>query len=161
MEHEHLRNLLMKNMDKDHRNVVLILLALNTGGRASEILNLTKSDISPESRSVFIRGLKNSRDRELPLPEWLFLHLGFLTESLKPQDKIFPIALRTLQGIWHQYRPARKGFKSLRHTFAIRLYQRTKDIRLTQMALGHRSINNTMVYCDYLYSVQELQRILA
>ena len=35
---------------------------------------------------------------------------------------------------------------SLRHRFAIRLYQRTGDIYLVQQALGHRSIASTTVY---------------
>ncbi len=37
---------------------------------------------------------------------------------------------------------------SLRHRFAIRLYQRTGDIYLVQQALGHRSIASTTVYAS-------------
>ena len=35
---------------------------------------------------------------------------------------------------------------SLRHSFAMRVYQRTGDLRLTQRALRHRSITSTVVY---------------
>lgn len=144
---------------KDFRNVTLLYLCLFTGARASEILGITKSDLNPKNKSVFIKGLKNSRDREIPLLPGIFDRLMTLaTES--PNDRLFPIALRTMQGIWHTYRPSRKGVKSLRHTFAMRLYEKTKDIRLVQMALGHKSILNTMVYADYVYNQQELRRLL-
>jgi site-specific recombinase XerC len=38
----------------------------------------------------------------------------------------------------------------LRHSFAIRLYKRTRDLLLVQQALRHRSIASTTVYarCD-------------
>ncbi len=35
-----------------------------------------------------------------------------------------------------------------RHSFATNLYQRTGDIRLTQSALGHRSVASTIVYAQ-------------
>jgi integrase/recombinase XerC len=53
-----------------------------------------------------------------------------------------------------------KKLHGLRHTFAIRLYKKTKDIRLVQVALGHRNITNTMVYADYAYSQQELRKLI-
>jgi integrase/recombinase XerC len=53
-----------------------------------------------------------------------------------------------------------KKFHSLRHTFAIELYQKTKDLRLVQVALGHRNITNTMIYADYVYSQQELRKLI-
>jgi integrase/recombinase XerD len=34
----------------------------------------------------------------------------------------------------------------LRHTFATDLYQRTRDVFLVKEALGHRSIESTLVY---------------
>ncbi|CAM5999402.1 unnamed protein product [Sphagnum balticum] len=38
--------------------------------------------------------------------------------------------------------------------------QKTKDLRLVQVALGHRNITNTMVYADYIYSQQELRKLI-
>ena len=35
---------------------------------------------------------------------------------------------------------------SLRHTFAIRLYEKTGDLYLVQRALGHRNITTTEIY---------------
>ena len=76
------------------------------------------------------------------------------------QKHLFPISYPRLVQIWQHYRPVHKKFHSLRHTFAIELYKKTKDIRLLQMALGHRNIANTMIYADYVYSQTELRRLL-
>ncbi len=133
---------------------------MHTGARPSEILAVTKQDLHPDTQTVFIYGLKRSRDRDLPLPEWLFKHLTQASAHLNPKDKIFPLALRTLQTAWHKYRPAEKGIKSLRHTFAVRLYQKTKDIKLVQLALGHTTLVNTSIYADFVYSQEEMKRII-
>lgn len=146
----------------EFRDVTIILLLLATGARASEVLNLRPKDLSIPNESVFLRGLKNSFDREIPLPRELFSRvLKLCAAPLGAEERIFPIALRTLQNIWHQYRPSpQKGIHSLRHTFALNLYRKTKDIRLTQMALGHKSIMNTMIYADYTYKVEEFRKAL-
>lgn len=138
----------------------MILTSIHTGARPSEVLRIRKKDLSREDNVVCIWGIKGSRDREIPLPPKLFDRLYQLAAELQPEDKIFPIALRTYQGIWHQYRPAKKGIKALRHTFAIRLYQKTKDIRLVQRALGHKCLNTTQIYTEYEYNVEELRRLM-
>ena len=38
------------------------------------------------------------------------------------------------------------NFKSLRHYYACRLYERTKDILFAQRQIGHRSLSNTVRY---------------
>jgi len=145
-------------MDRDPRNCLLIRLALSTGGRAQEILNLTRSDFNDHDQTVFIRGLKNSNDRELPLRSNLYESLVQLGPT--PESRLFPVSYHRLRQIWEQYRPVAKSFHALRHTFAIRLYKKTKDIRLVQVALGHRNITNTMIYADYVYSQQELKKLI-
>lgn len=143
----------------DPRNYFLLTLALRTGGRAQEVLNLRKVDLNMYDETVFIRGLKGSNDREIPLPANLFEQLFRWSEKL-PGSQLFPVSYQRLYQIWELYRPVPKKFHSLRHTFAIRLYQKTKDLRLVQVALGHRNITNTMVYADYVYSQQELRKLI-
>lgn len=144
---------------KDPRNTLLIELGLRTGARAQELLNILKSDLNSYDESVLIRGLKNSNDREIPLKSDYFVELSRYAESVSGQ-RVFPITYDRLYQIWDLYRPIPKKFHSLRHTFAIELYQKTKDLRLVQVALGHRNITNTMVYADYIYSQQELRRLI-
>ena len=158
-EVERLEILLRDFVDLDTRNCLMILLGLKTGGRAQEILNLTKADLNSYDQSVFIRGLKNSNDREIPLHPSLYAKVQRYADSLSSPE-LFPIGYHRLHQIWEHYRPIHKKFHSLRHTFAIQLYQKTKDLRLVQVALGHRNIANTMVYADYVYSQQELRRLI-
>lgn len=157
-----LESTLHRFMATDERNCLMLLLALKTGGRAQEVLNLRVEDIDHHNQTVFIRGIKGSNDREIPIQAELFLALwGYVVKSgYQSSDRVFPITYNRLFQIWDNYKPTKKKFHSLRHTFAIQLYRKTKDIRLVQVALGHRNIVNTMVYADYVYSQDELKKLI-
>ena len=155
-EFDRLIYLLKSYLSTDKRNCVLLLTALFSGARASELLALESRDLDEYEETIFIKGLKGSNDREIPLPKWIFRELM----SLPQGSRLFSISYPRLVQIWQHYRPVHKKFHSLRHTFAIRLYKKTRDIRLVQVALGHRNIANTMVYADYVYSQQELRKLL-
>jgi integrase len=159
-ELEALESLLQKSTLANPRDSTLLLLALNTGARAQELLNLRRVDVNIYDQSVFIRGLKASNDREIPLKPQLFKQVLELCETVSENGLLFDIGYHRLRQIWKWYRPVGKKFHCLRHTFAIRLYRKTKDIRLVQVALGHRNITNTMVYADYIYSQQELRKLI-
>ncbi|MGE0632750.1 MAG: tyrosine-type recombinase/integrase [Pseudobdellovibrionaceae bacterium] len=158
-EREKLESILDTYVDKNPRDCLLIWMALKTGARAQEILNITKNDLNAYDESIFIRGIKGSNDRELPIRTELYGKLQRFA-SVQEGNKVFDISYPRLWQIWEFYRPIHKKFHSLRHTFAIELYQKTKDIRLVQVALGHRNITNTMVYADYVYSMSELRRLI-
>lgn len=158
-EVESLKETLNKFSQKDLRNTLLLELALMTGARATELLNLKKTDLNSYDRTVFVKGLKGSSDRELPLSVPLFTRLVEYAAT-QPGEKIFDVTYNRLRDIWVAYRPVPKKFHALRHTFAIRLYKKTKDLRLVQLALGHRNITNTMVYADYVYSQNELRKLI-
>jgi len=147
--------------EKDLRNTLLIELALNSGARASELLNVKWTDLDDQEATVFIKGLKGSNDREIPLKRSLFNSLKKLkTQQTKYDENLFNISYPRLVQIWNDYRPVQKKFHSLRHTFALNLYKKTRDLRLVQVALGHRNIQNTIVYAEYVYSTQELKRLI-
>jgi integrase len=152
---------LTENLRVKDRNSLILRLLLETGARPSELLEVTMDDIDVASQTILIRGKKNSRDRRLPLtPNTSMLLLSYINHY-EPDHQLFSIETSRLRQIWYDYRPqgSKKSLKSLRHTFAIQLYERTKDIRLVQMALGHRSIENTMVYASYIYSKEQLADI--
>jgi integrase len=155
-------------LDLDHepgnelstRDILLLQLALKTGARATELLGLRHVDLNAYDRTVFIRGIKGSNDREIPIKKEIFDRLMAYAESAPKDENLFPIGYHRLRQIWAWYRPVPKKFHSLRHTFAIRLYRKTKDLRLVQVALGHRNITNTMIYADYVYSQTELRKLI-
>lgn len=144
-------------MKLTNRNDVLILLALETGARASELLSIEPSHLFDATKSVLIKTLKQKgteqRFRELPLrPELYYAVKQFIP---------FDIGYSRLDQIWCCYRPVRKHFHALRHTFAVNLYRRTRDLKLVQLALGHSSPVTTSIYTDFVYTLDEMRRILA
>lgn len=153
-------NQLLNKLQNDHsRNSLIIQLALATGARASELLAIRVSDLDMHNKSVFIKGLKNSFDREIPLKDDLFNALiGFARKS--NHYLLFNISYPRLVQIWEQYKPINKKFHSLRHTFALNLYERTKDIALVKAALGHKNVMNSMVYLEYFENQSLLKKII-
>jgi integrase len=159
-EAERLEKQLEISLDAEPRDALILLLALRTGARASELLQLRPADLNAYDQTVFIRGIKGSNDRELPVRPDFFKELYQYSQTLPKNQDLFPIGYHRLRQVWTWYRPVPKKFHSLRHTFAIRLYRKTKDLRLVQVALGHRNITNTMIYADYVYSQQELKKLI-
>ena len=157
-ERLHLETTMRERLETDTRNAALLLFSLHTGARAEEVLGVQWQDLNLESGTVLIRTLKGGENRELPLPRWILKPLSILKTSspLKP----FDLSYNRFGEIWREYRPCVKPLHSLRHTFAMRLYERRKDIRLVQYALGHRNIQNTMIYANYSYSVSELRKAI-
>lgn len=151
---------LLKTLEND-RDGLLIKTCLYTGGRIGEVLNLKVSDLS-DTNSLYIRGIKNSFNREIPIkaPFAKALRAFIYERSLKPEDRIFGISYPMVQKIWNKYRPNNKKLHSLRHTFALNLYRKSKDIRLLQNALGHKCLNNTLIYQTYQYSQTELRKYI-
>jgi integrase/recombinase XerC len=159
-EVERLERVLDSDKQAEARDVLLIQLALKTGARATELLGLRHVDLNVYDHTVFIRGIKGSNDREIPIKKEIFERLIAYANTVPRNENLFPIGYHRLRQIWDWYRPAPKKFHSLRHTFAIRLYRKTKDLRLVQVALGHRNITNTMIYADYVYSQSELRKLI-
>jgi integrase/recombinase XerC len=157
-EREHLETSLRERIETDTRNAVAILTALYSGTRASELLALDWSDINIETGEVMLKTLKRGRERAVVVPRFVRDGLKRL-KALSP-ERPFDLSYNRLGEIWRLYRPCAKPFHSLRHSFAMRVYDKTKDIRFTQRALGHRNIQNTMVYADYAYSAAEFKRIM-
>ena len=162
-EFDQLDRLCRKNLkDRSRRDALIILIAIKTGGRASEILNIRRTHFSRSAKTILLLGLKGSNDREIPIPEFLVREIENYCKihSIGFNDRLFNISYDRLYQIWDLYRPVKKKFHSLRHTFALNIYEKSKDIKLVQICLGHRSIINTMVYLDFFYTQDILRKIL-
>jgi len=143
---------------EQERNALMLLIAFRTGARASEVLNLAPADYFVRENSILIRGLKGSRNREIVIPPYLGRALASYLKRNPDLEKMFPIGYHRLRQVWDWYRPAPKKLHSLRHTFALETFKKTHDIYLVRTALGHRSIQNTMIYVEYYYATLELKR---
>ncbi len=142
------------------RNLCLLRLMLNTGLRVSEVLKVKTRDIDWTSGKLMVRQGKGKKDRSLwvgdedlallqlwmakkarlPESEWLFTNrYGKLIISRYLRKMVKRLA--TKAGISKDVHP-----HTLRHTFATDLFRQTKNLRLTQKALGHSQISSTIVY---------------
>ena len=142
------------------RNRLMILLALQTGMRVGDLINLRFEDIERDKGRCHIKEGKGSKDRVI------FLRAGTISDLIDLAD-LFKghntgLVFTTLKGerpVQAQYlrrmiaEKAKKAgiskrvhFHLLRHTYLTRLYSETKNIRLVQQIAGHTSIATTQIY---------------
>lgn len=158
-ELEHLEQLLWKSMKDDTRNCLLLLLAMKTGARAQEMLNLTKEDINYQEKSLYIKTLKNGQDRELPVHPKIFSELLRYLKTVQG-DLLFPISYRRFVQIWEMYRPVKKCLHSLRHSRAISVYKKSRSIHLVKTMLGHKSAITSNCYLEFVESTEQLRKAM-
>jgi len=128
------------------------------GLRPVEVAGLTLDDIDLEKGVLSIRSAKHGSPRALKLKEKTHAMLNKYVKSREfgLHDRLFPPAgiicntygrLRTsLSKKLNDIELHKIRLYDLRHFYATMLYHRTKDILLVKEKLGHRNINNTLVY---------------
>jgi len=126
-------------------------LLKETGARPGEIQRLTWTDIDFERRTVRIKPLKGSLPRILPIS---LKAIEMLKNLPKKSERIFA---RVIYGTFDKQRrnAAKKlanprilqiHFHTFRHWKATMEYHKTKDILYVKQLLGHKNIQNTLIY---------------
>jgi integrase/recombinase XerD len=136
------------------RDRALFLLMLGSGIRLGSALALEVRDVDLERGELALRCTKGNVPTSLPLSRAVRKHLhGYLAG--RGDGPLFRICARHAQrrlSIWCAKAGVERRISphDLRHSFAIGLYKRTRDLLLVQQALRHRSIASTTVYarCD-------------
>ncbi len=139
-------------------------VAYGAGLRASEVCHLTTTDIDSKRMVLRVEQGKGKRDRYAILSPVLLELLrawwreGRAKRQVLPggwvfpgQNPVNPLSTRSLNRIFHRARRAAKidkkvSLHSLRHAFATHLLERHEDIRVIQMLLGHKKLENTARY---------------
>ncbi len=142
------------------RDAALFTLMLGSGIRLGSALALDVADVDLERGELQLRRTKGDCPVSVPLARAVRDHLrGFVNG--RAAGPLFPgrdgvaISARHVQrrlALWCKRAGIERHVKphDLRHSFAISLYRRTRDLLLVQAALRHRSIASTTVYakCD-------------
>ena len=132
----------------------IVITALNTGMRKSEIFNLTWDRVDLKNGLILLDKTKNGERREIPINDTLYRTLSGLTRHLKT-DYVFynPETLKPYDSLKRSWATAlRKShildfhFHDLRHTFASRLVMKGVDLTTLKELLGHKDIKMTLRY---------------
>ncbi len=144
------------------RHHCVIRLMLNAGLRAGEVLAIRRGDIDWDTGKLHVKQGKGSKDRVVWLnqDDQVLIHRWWEVRSRLPHPRRGPL-FSTLKGEAIDSRQLRATVKrlaskagiekdvhphTLRHTFATDLYRTTKNLRVTQKALGHAHISTTEIY---------------
>jgi site-specific recombinase XerD len=132
------------------RDRMLFVLMLGSGIRVGSALAIEADDVDLERGELQLRTTKGNVPTSVPLSRAICDHLRAYLVG-RGNGLLFPVSSRHAQrrleqwckraGIEHRVRP-----HDLRHSFAIRIYRKTRDLLLVQQALRHRSIASTTVY---------------
>jgi len=138
------------------KTATLLQLLKETGCRIGEALRLKWTDVDFERRVVSITPEKGSRARILPISERL---VGMLNKLPKKSETIFAPKSHSIEVIFNRKRRViaeklnnprilKITLHTFRHWKATMEYHKTKDIIHVKELLGHKSIENTMVYIN-------------
>ena len=127
-------------------------MALNTGMRKSEILDLRWENIDLDNRAITIRKSKNNEIRIIPINELLYGVLKKLYNH-KTSEYVFTRFGNPVRDVRTAFNNALKlasiedfRFHDLRHTFASHLVMNGAHLRTVQQLMGHKDIKMTMRY---------------
>ena len=141
------------------RIATFLQLLKETGMRCGEACDLLKwTDIDLEQRSVRITPEKGSNPRILPLSIKI---VDMLAEMPKNTPTVFSVNADMMR---HNFEHQRKRisaklknsrinqitFHTFRHWKATMEYRKTRDILHVKEILGHKSLNNTMLYTQLI-----------
>jgi integrase len=128
----------------------LIILALNTGMRQGEIVNLTWPQVDWRRNLIIVTNTKSGDDRTIPMNETVKdLLVRRWRESDQLNAKVFQISADVVCTTFHRLAQRAKlidfRFHDLRHTFATRLAPHT-DVFTLAALLGHKTLAMTARY---------------
>jgi integrase len=150
------------------RDLAIISLALESGLRAFELVELNVEDINLENNSIILVGKGSTEDVAYftdAAKENIVAYLAIRKERYKIEDNFKPLFVscgtgpkakpdrlskRALQNLVEKYattfgKPYLTVHK-LRHTFATRFHKKNNDVVKLQAAMRHRSVDTSMIY---------------
>ncbi len=173
---------LMQTCEKEsgrhaRRNEAIIKLALYCGLRVSEVGQIRREDLDADNWRIYCRRLKGSQSNTLRIMDnhifprtqpALRKHIRILNAEHNDSPYLFssakgnPISRQQLDLIMKDYckkagiRDTGKWhFHTLKHTCGVILAESGLDIKEIQFWLGHKKVDNTLIYFQFTSLQQE------
>lgn len=155
------------------RDIAIVEVLRCTGLRVGELVKISRKQLDDEERAAWVVG-KRGKVRRVYFDErawgamrrYLLERQSFDGSSGRPiaelpvfsrhdrraGEKVLPLTTESVQNVIRRLATradlAAKGITphALRHYFATRIYQSTRDLAVTQTALGHSNPNTTRIY---------------
>lgn len=132
-------------------NALVIRVALHTGLRVGDCLNLKTNQLAPR---FWVTESKTKKRKQIGLPQPLLNDLKNNAGSTWVFEGINPKKHRTRQAVWKDVKRAAEAFRlpqnvaphSMRKVYAVDLLQKYGDIDRVRKALNHSSISVTLIY---------------
>jgi len=130
-----------------------VIVALNTGMRKEEILNLRWEDLDFRSRIIYTLDTKNNKRREIAMNDIVYrtlLAIRKIPDSpwvfCKKNGERYGNVRKAFEGAKKRAGIVDFRFHDLRHTFASHLVMAGVDLKTVQELLGHKSFEMTLRY---------------
>ncbi len=131
----------------------IVITALNTGMRKSEIIHLQWTNVDLKNRKIMVVNAKNNEIRVIPINQTLYQELSTLARDTKTKYVFSgrygcPVGdiKKAFQGALERAGIVDFRFHDLRHTFGSQMVMQGVDIRTVQQLMGHKEIKMTMRY---------------
>lgn len=146
----------------DHALIKVMMWTIFYAGlRISEAMNLTSADVvfpsGENSGWIYVRNAKGGKHRKVPMAAPLVPILQSYVESKEGSllffgtEKTGKVSAQHVQSTM-RYARRKLGWSegitphTLRHSFASRVYQETRDILVVSKLLGHSKLSTTQIY---------------
>lgn len=152
---------------ENEKDRALIETLYSTGVRISELLNIKLEDVKWDSRQIWIRKGKGTKERFVLFSHDCMERLRAYIQNREVQS-VYLFANHkgerssrvTVQKQFRQF-SKELGFKvsphTLRHTFAAHLAEKGMDFSYIQELLGHSNINSTRIYTRLMNQARKKQ----
>lgn len=154
--------LLRKAQRDDSLMYAMIYIAYHHGLRVSEAVSLKWADVNIQEKTLTCDRLKGSTKSIQPLTD---KEIEVFQSLTKTGARIFPLSRSTAHRRFSRLAKACRiptskcHFHTLKHSYAVHLLEQGADIRLIQDLLGHRNIQNTIIYAQLLSRTRNVKQL--
>lgn len=141
------------------KTFMIINTLAKTGVRVSELIAITPQDILFDEKQLIVRG-KGDKIRNIDIPNDLAILLRIFVKNkrVRTNHRIFPVTRDAVYKMTKKI--ARTNPHTFRHSYAVELLRKTKNIRYVQVQLGHSSLSTTQVYLRFMDFSEDKKKLV-